>query len=171
MIMRQSKAFNAQRGFTLIEIMVVVIVIAVISVAVVGQIGGNNDRGARLEANRFMAVVNEVRDEAVIAGDNYALVVDAKGKSYSFSPTRSTQQEPVTDSLLKLRTMRDDVKVEWEVLESLDEDSELAPKVYLTALGEITPFELRVQGDEHDYLVSVDDEGMLQVEEKSNGYY
>ncbi|WP_170132116.1 prepilin-type N-terminal cleavage/methylation domain-containing protein [Arenicella xantha] len=160
-----------QQGFTLIEIMVVVIVIAVISVAVVGRIGGNNDRGARLEANRFMAVVNEVRDEAVISGDNYALLVDAKAKTYSFESLRGANQGSVADSLFKLRTMRDDVKLEWDVLESLADEPELAPKVYVSSLGEITPFELRIRGDNHDYVVQIDDEGMLKVEEKATVGY
>ena len=128
------KIYNSirkQRGFTLIEIMVVVIVIALISVVVMGSLGGNNDRDARLEANRFMAVVNEVRDEAVISGENYALTVDAKANTYVFVPTRSTAEEPRADSLFKLRTMRNDLKLDWEVLESLDDDSELAPNVYV----------------------------------------
>ena len=49
-----------QRGFTLIEIMVVV-VIAAVMVSLVGiRINRDNDRIASLEANRFMAILNEV---------------------------------------------------------------------------------------------------------------
>jgi len=126
---------HRQSGFTLIEIMVVVIIIAVMSVAVVSSLNGNNDRAARLQANRFMAVVNEVRDEAIIAGDNFALIVDDKSGSYRFESARSAVATG-------------------------------EPKVLISPLGDITPFEARFEGTDLTYVISVDDEGQLQRVDK-----
>ncbi|MFT6408472.1 MAG: general secretion pathway protein H [Arenicella sp.] len=158
---------NKQSGFTLIEIMVVVIIIAVMSVAVVSSLGGNNDRAARLQANRFMAVVNEVRDEAIIAGDNYALIVDDKVGSYRFESMRS-QAVAVTDSLFKNRLVDKKVTLDWEVYEVFDDDNETDPRVLISSLGEITPFEARFGGTELSYVVLLNDEGQLQrLDQKS----
>lgn len=149
--------------------MVVVIVIAVVSVTIATSIGRSNDRGARLEANRFMAVVNEVRDEAVISGDNFVLTVDEKAQSYRFQSARANAT--VDDTLLKTRKIPEDIKLEWEVLEVLEEDPEAEPKVFISSLGEITLFELRVGGDEHDYIVFVNDEGQLERRDRPSGFY
>lgn len=160
-----------QAGFTLIEIMVVVIVIAVVSVAVSTTIGRSNDRTARLEANRFIAVVNEVRDEAVIAGENFVLMVDQKSQNYHFSALRQTSADGRGDGLLKRRSIPQDVELEWEVLEVFEEDPEAKPKVLITSLGEITPFEVRLSGDKHEYIISVNDEGQLERRENATRYY
>jgi general secretion pathway protein H len=150
-----------QRGFTLIEIMVVVAVIAVVSVAIATTFGRSTDRYAKLEVKRFMAVVNEVRDEAVIAGDAYALLVDVKDRSYSFLPTR-TGAQMIDDGLFRPRSMREDVDLDWQVYDVIDQKEGGDAKVLITSLGEITPFELTVSGDKHEYIVFVNDEGLLE---------
>ena len=142
-------------------------VIAVISVSVAVSFGRSTDRVARLEADRFMAVINEVRDEAVIAGTSYALSMDEKSQTYSFESTRSGATASVNDDLFRARSIGEEVDIEWTVLETLEEDSNIAPKVYITSLGELTPFELRLSGDNTDYLVRVNDEGVLERQEKA----
>lgn len=144
--------------------------IAVVSVSVATTMGRSTDRSARLEAQRFMAVVNEVRDEAVIAGENYALMVDDKGQTYHFESLRAGGSSSSTDGLFKTRSVREDVKVEWDVLEFVSDSPDDKPKVYISSLGEITPFEMRLSGDEHDYIVFIDDEGQLTTREKSSRF-
>jgi len=152
---------HRQSGFTLIEIMVVVIIIGVMSVAVVSSLTGNNDRAARLQANRFMAVVNEVRDEAIIAGDNFALIVDDDAGTYRFESTRSADAGE-GDALLKNRIVDKKVKLDWEVFDVLESDDDLEPRVLISPLGEITPFEARFEGTELSYTVQVNQEGQLE---------
>lgn len=164
------KQHLSQRGFTLIEIMVVVIVIAVVSVSIATTMGRSTDRSARLEAQRFMAVVNEVRDEAVVAGENYVLMVDDRAQTYHFQSTRASGGSLANDDLFKTRSVRDDVKVEWDVLEVIGNDPKAKPKVYISSLGEITPFEIRMSGDEHDYIVFLNDEGQLDTREKGSRF-
>ena len=159
--MRKPSAIKSQSGFTLIEIMVVVIIIAVMSVAVASSLGGNNDRAARLQADRFIAVVNEVRDEAIIAGDNFALIVDDSVGSYRFESIRS-QESSSGDALLKNRVVDKRVKLEWEVFDVLESDQDLKLRVLISSLGEITPFEARFEGTELSYIVQLDREGQLE---------
>lgn len=158
--MRTPSLNHRQSGFTLIEIMVVVIIIGVMSVAVVSSLTGNNDREARLQASRFMAVVDEVRDEAIIAGDNFFLIVDDKAGSYRFESVRS-QASSAGDSLFKSRLVGEKVELDWEVFEVLD-DGESSQNVLISSLGEITPFEARFEGTELSYVVVINEEGQLE---------
>ncbi len=151
---------HRQSGFTLIEIMVVVIIIGIMSVAVVSSLTGNNDREARLQASRFMAVVNEVRDEAIIVGDNFRLIVDDNAGSYRFESVRS-QASSAGDALFKNRFVGEKVELDWQVFEVLD-DGDIEQNVLISSLGEITPFEARFEGTELSYVVVVNEEGQLE---------
>ena len=128
---------SKQAGFTLIEIMVVVIIIAVMSVAVSLSLGGNADRNARLQANRFMAVINEVRDEAIIAGDNFTLTVEEKSGIYRFSGTRAQASGAPDDALFKVRSVDNEVKLKWDVFEVFEGDQKSAPTVLITPLEKL----------------------------------
>ena len=151
-----------QVGFTLIEIMVVVVIISVMSVAISLSLGGTSDRTARLQANRFIAVVNEVRDEAVIAGQDYALVVEEKAQTYAFTVARQSGRTLVSDALFKTRSIDAEVKIEWQVFEVFEEDQEAKPKVLITSLGDITPFEMSFGGKKSTFTVFLNDDGQLE---------
>ncbi len=159
----------AQQGFTLIEIMVVVVIIAVVSVAVVSSLSGSDDRAARLQADRFMAVVNEVRDEAIIAGDNFILSVDERAGTYGFESIYS--QTESKDSLLKDRNVDPEVELKWAVFEVFEDDPEAEPKVLISSLGEITPFEASFAGSDLKYVVLVNDDGQLERVDKKTGAF
>ena len=151
-----------QAGFTLIEIMIVVVIIAVMSVAVSISIGGNSDRKARLQANRFLTVVNEVRDEAIISGQDYALLVDEKALTYAFSAVRDIEKILQGDALFKVRSVDADIEIEWQVFEVLTQDNDIKPKVFITALGEMTPFEMSFAGSSISFTVFLNEEGQLE---------
>lgn len=153
---------HRQSGFTLIEIMVVVVIIAVMSVAISLSLGGTSDRTARLQANRFIAVVNEVRDEAVIAGQDYALIVEEKAQTYAFTAARQNAREMVRDALFKTRSINLEVKIKWEVFEVFEEDNDAKAKVLITSLGEITPFEMSFGGKKSTFTVFLNDDGQLE---------
>jgi len=151
--------------------MVVVIIIAVVSAAVATTMGRSSDRNARLEAKRFMAVVNEVRDEAIIAGENFTLTLDEGAQRYQFSRTRESASDHGDGKLLKPRTVKDGIELEWEVLEVFEEEVETPPKVLITSLGEITPFEFRLVGDRNEYIIFVNEEGQLERRDKPIRYF
>ena len=148
--------------------MVVVIIIAIMSVAVVSSLGGSSDRAARLQADRFMAVVNEVRDEAIITGDSFILTLDERIGSYQFESTRSSGD--IKDSLLKKRTVDEQVELEWDVFEVLDTDNEANSRVLISPLGELTPFEVRFEGSELAYIVQLNDDGQLERIDRKAGF-
>ncbi len=176
-----------QEGFTLIEVMVGVAIFAVLSALIVGSIQSNSDRNAKLEAQRFIAVVNEVRDEALISGKTFALQMNEKGKHYGFIVLGGSEQS-VPDTLLRTRHLHESVKLRWDVFEEFNEEddediedleeqeqaqvpSQVEPRVYITALGEITPFQTRFGGDEDDFIVQLNDEGVLGFDVKPSNFF
>ncbi len=152
---------RAQHGFTLLEIMVVLAIVGTV-IAVVGiNLTPDTDRLARLEAGRFIAVVNEVRDEAILAGESYFLLIDDKNMSYQFIGTRAGRSESRDEGLLRVRSIEQGVSLDWDVFEQFDSE-ESEKRVLITALGEITPFEAWFEGDENQYRVYVNEDYQLE---------
>lgn len=146
-------------GFTLIEIMVVVVIIGLLVALLSVNLSRDLDRLARLESERFMAIVNEVRDEAIIAGESYILTVDNSKSTYRFSGTREGSSAG-TDSLFKERFLQEGLKLDWEVFD--DVETEGLSNVIITPLGEITPFDARFVGDDSEFHIVVNDENQLE---------
>jgi len=135
---------HKSEGFTLIEIMVVVVIIGLMVALLTVNLSRDLDRLARLESDRFMAIVNEVRDEAIIAGESYILTIDDNNSTYKF----------------KQRSLQEGLKLDWEVFE--DVETEGVANVVITPLGEITSFNARFVGDDSEFHVLVNDENQLE---------
>ncbi len=175
-----------ESAFTLIEVMVGVAIFAVLSALIVGSLQSNADRNAKLEAQRFIAVVNEVRDEAVISGKTFVLQMNEKGKNYEFTLFGSDEQaQGADDRLLRPRDLHESVKLKWEVYDDFDEDDPFAPqadaeqdsaedtdpRVFVTALGELTPFKARFVGEDNDFIVELNDDGVLDMDIKPSNFF
>jgi len=150
------------RGFTLIEIMVVVAIIGVMVAYLGVSLSRDFDRLATLEAKRFHVIVNEVRDEAILTGEAYLLHVDNKANAFHFSGVRSDRQINNDDGLLKQRQIEKGVEVDWEVFDQFDDNEDNDPKVLISPLGDITPFEASFRGDNNKYFVFVNEDGQLE---------
>jgi len=153
---------NRYNGFTLIEVMVVVIIIGLMTTFLVVNLSSDLDRLARLESSRFVAVINEVRDEAIIAGENFLLSVDEKSNNYSFQATREDRSVSSDDGLLKARFIEPELRIKWQVFDDFD-DQESRSRVLISPLGEITPFEISFIGEENEYQIFVNDDNQLEV--------
>jgi len=158
---RQFVLAQRSAGFTLIEIIVVVAIIGVV-VALIGvNLSRDTDRLARLEAQRFHVIVNEVRDEAIIAGGSFLLVINDRSNHYRFDSVGDTRQADANDGLLKVRNIEPGVTLDWDVFDQI-EDVGTTPRVLISPLGEITPFDARFIGDENNYHVFVNDQNQLE---------
>lgn len=156
----------------MIEVMVVLLIIALMTSMIVISIRSNADRDAKLEAERFMAVVNQVRDESILVGDTFLLTLDEKAKEYSFAKARvAAEQDDDSALLLRPRKIKDSVKVRWKTYAQLENEEPDVPRVIISSLGEITPFEMRFGGDDYDFLVFVNDEGQLQQKKRTSGFF
>lgn len=152
---------NKSAGFTLIEIMVVVVIIGLMAALLLVNLSRDLDRLARFEAERFLVVVNEIRDEAIISGESFFLLIDDGQSSYYFEAVREGRVNTNDDGLLDPRQLQQGLELDWEVFEDVDDET-TQDRVLISPLGEITPFDAHFIGEESQYHVFVNDENQLE---------
>ena len=154
-------AARRSAGFTLLELMVVLVLIGIIFSFAVLSLGG--DDYAELmeqETHRMMTLLGLASDEAVLRGDELAVLFAEDG--YSFLILDEDQQWRATseDGLLKTYALPEGVDLRLEVegeppiltatsIDDIglqendpdeDEEEELQPQVFILSSGEMTPF-------------------------------
>lgn len=72
-------------GFTLLEMMLTVGLIALTATFVGISISSSDSRIARLEAERFVALLNLAQDESILTGRPIVLSLDTHSRQYSFA--------------------------------------------------------------------------------------
>ncbi len=119
-----------QRGFTLIEISVVVIILAIISAISLLAINQAFDRRYSSEAENVLAWLNQLSQQATLEGVAYGVVdsgmVDSGAESSSNSPQLQAaayyRQHWFVVSYPEPLFLQDDAKAEWVIEKSSDID-------------------------------------------------
>ena len=155
------KKVSHNYGFTLIEILVVIAIIGLMLALLTINLSRDLDRLARLEAERFLVIVNEVRDEAIITGESYLLYINEDSQpSYRFEVARQQRSSSNDDDLLRQRVLQKGLALDWEIFEDIEAEGD--DKVLISPLGEITPFDAWFVGEDTEFHVFVNDENQLE---------
>ena len=149
------------RGFTLLEVMVVLVLIGIIfSFAVLSV--GRNDQGEvmKRETRRLATLIDMANNEAVIRGQELAIHFTEDGYAFLVLQVAGWQELP-GDPLLKPHKLPKGFSVRIEVegdppgLGQKDKednkdkkaDDTLTPQVYILSSGEMTPFSATLQAE------------------------
>lgn len=176
------------RGFTLIEMMVVVVLIGLIATAIVltPSFLGGRDSELEKEGDRAYNLLNYVRDKAQLQTHEFGLLCnDTMYEFLTFDPRRSVWRSVDEDDVLRLRKLPDGLKLrlvvegrpvilktaEDQAREDKNKDKDQrekdrVPHIMLFSNGDLTPFELTLERPDAGRSISMGSTDAGKIEEQ-----
>ena len=152
------------RGFTLLEILVVLVIIAVmttVAVLSIGVLGG--DRGLEDEGDRYTDVVATASQQAELEGRDYGIWIGpGRYQVYAFSVSKQLWEMLPDDRMYEEHALPSGITVELEVegrpvaLGREKPSEPRVPQVFLFASGDSAPYKLSLSREASDAKWSVD---------------
>ena len=160
---------SAARGFTLIEIMVVVLIIGVLSAGLLLSVSlTGRDRELEKESDRLLALINYAREQAELQTREYGIIFqDDNYEFVSYDVHRQVWRSIFEDDVLQLRRLPYglDVKLKIEtrpiVLKKPENAKDKTPNVMIFSSGDLTQFEVTLEreGGIRSVTIVQDDKG------------
>jgi len=159
-----------QRGFTLLELMVVLVIIGVL-LTFVGLSTGGDSRAEQMqrEATRLIALIDMASEQAVLRSEQ--LAIRFGDEDYEFMLLQSGKWAALQDDgPLRGRELPKGMELRLELEENpppgLQAEDAEAPQVFLLSSGEMTPFTLTFSAPESEqrYVVKASLLGRLELE-------
>ena len=157
---------NKQRGFTLIEIVVVVVIISIVIGMTTISIGDPQAKRIKQSSTRVATLLQLAKEQAIFNSQDYALSVWESG--YAFYTLSETGWNIIADDrIFRTRDLPeglefflylDDLKV------ILEREDKKKPQIFITSDGEISPFKLEIT-DHRDWLyqITFDETGDFEI--------
>src|ERR1700755_2591204 len=103
----RARARSRSRGFTLLEIMIVVVIIGIITAGVLLSVNlTGRDHDLEKESDRLLALVNYAREEAEVQTREYGVLVhDDSYQFVAYDTRRGLWREIYEDDSLRLRKL------------------------------------------------------------------
>jgi len=163
---------QGSRGFTLIEILVVVVIIGVLSAGLLLSVTlvGGRDRDLEKEGERLFDLMNYAREQSELQTREYGIIFqDDSYEFVSYDVHRAVWRSVFEDDALVLRHLPYglDFKLIVEkkpiVLKKPQDAKDKTPQVMIFSSGELTSFEVTIEreGGVRSITVAQDDKGNL----------
>jgi general secretion pathway protein H len=140
-----STPFYPLKGFTLIEIMVVLIIIGVVLSFVTLSVGNSGQTQLQQEAQRLASLLTLASQEAILQAKEFGVAFTPEG--YRFYEWQGQKWQALNnDDLFHLRTLPSTIQLVFYLeSEPLQLEKEVEqPQLLLLSSGEFTPFEVRL---------------------------
>ena len=140
------------RGFTLIEILVVMLIIGLMTVGTVLSLGSSGrDRELEKERDRVLALTDYLRDQAALQNREYGMRCFQGGYEFLAYDNRAArwervQDDPVTRARRLPLGLRLALQVEGRpIILPMQKDKDPVPQIMLFSSGDLTVFELALR--------------------------
>jgi len=131
-------AQRTQRGFTLIEVAVVMLVIVIVLGIVSVNLDPDRETPVRDEARRLVLLLQTAQQEAILQGKILALAIERQGY-YFLMLNEKNEFKPMTDDeVLHARPLPSGIVISTVDIEGLPENEK--PRLILLPTGELPPF-------------------------------
>lgn len=141
---------NKQKGFTLIEILVVVVIVAVLMGAVTLSFPPSDDKLLKEHTDRFAALVSMAQDEAILQSRVIGLYL--KNDGYLFKRNDNNQWTAYTESPFKQRKypaqLESTLYIDGIALD-LEDREKNNPHIVINPSGEITAFNYKLKNEKN----------------------
>ena len=158
---RAGLAFRA-RGFTLIEVLVVVVIIALLASLVAVNLAPDARQSLREEGARLAALLAHARDEAIVTGAPLAWQRTESGYRFLERAPGRTWRPLQTDASLRQRELPPGIRLEVAGLSAAVKGRE--PMILLSPTGFGDPFRITLVLGEQRLRVLYDGAGVPAVE-------
>ena len=139
-----SPASERARGFTLLEILVVVLIIGITLGMVVLAVRPNPEHRLTEEGQRFTALVKLLGDEAIIRSAEMA--IEVAPHSYRFLTLTEDGWQPYEDDVFKAHELPEtidlDLSLDGQAIRFDSDEDQTEPRIYVLSSGEFTAFEV-----------------------------
>ena len=132
---------NKTKGFTLIEIMVVVVIMSIMIGTVLLSFPDTNNDLLKEDAERFTALVSLAQDEAILQSRDLAIAINDSGYSFLSRNDKSWtvfSEEPFTPRELSGK-VNSELYLEGTAIK-LVKKAKTKPQIVIYSSGEMTPF-------------------------------
>ncbi len=170
-MMARKRALRAVRGFTLIEILMVVVIIGVISAAMLLSVSlTGRDRELEKESDRLLALVNYAREQAELQTREYGVLFQDDGYEFlAYDPRRDAWRAVFEDDALEVRKLPDGLAVRLSiearpvVLTRPKDAKDKTPQVMIFSNGDLTSFAatLEREGGMRSVTITQDEKGQV----------
>lgn len=139
----------AQRGFTLLELLVVLLIVGMLVGLASLSLGNNEDRTLRAEAERIAALLELAAQEALLNGREMALELDGPAYRFLVYDPVEAQWQPLADPLFRARELPPSMALSALVEGLQAEEGRFgearALRILILSSGEMSPFSLTVE--------------------------
>ena len=152
---RSPQSRLAARGFTLIEIMVVVLIIGVMTAGLMLSVSlTGRDRELEKESDRLLALINYAREQAELQTREYGVIFqDDNYEFVAYDVHRQVWRSLFEDDALVLRRLPYGLNVKLKietrpvVLKKPENAKDKTPQVMIFSSGDLTQFEVTLERD------------------------
>lgn len=147
-----------QRGFTLVEILVVVVIIGIMITVVTLSAGlAHGDRDLETERDRLVALIDHLRDQATLQNREYGLRCVEGGYQFLVYDAREQLWVQGEDDLLRARTLPEGIDIRLWIegqrvalpdADAMLEPEDISPQVLLYSSGDMNLFELELRREQ-----------------------